>query len=160
MTNSIEQLDTCANHSLINNNIRQVFDIYNKMSRDNIESSLAVIYAQDIIFIDPIRESHGLNALNLYFNELFTNVEKVDFLMIDVINSANQASVFWELTLKNKRLNASKSFTIEGMSQLKFNPDGKVFYHHDYFDVGAMIYERLPFLGRIIRYVKSKVKGD
>ena len=35
--------------------------------------------------------------------------------------------------------------------------DGKVIYQRDFLDVGAMIYEHVPLLGKVIRYLKQRM---
>ena len=35
--------------------------------------------------------------------------------------------------------------------------NGKIYYHRDYFDMGAMVYEQLPLLGRIVRKIKQRL---
>jgi hypothetical protein len=35
--------------------------------------------------------------------------------------------------------------------------NGKIYYHRDYFDMGAMLYEHLPLLGRIIQRLKHRL---
>ncbi len=33
----------------------------------------------------------------------------------------------------------------------------KVYRHRDYFDAGAMLYEHLPVLGRVVSWLKRRV---
>ncbi|WHI49643.1 hypothetical protein P3339_14310 [Microbulbifer sp. MLAF003] len=33
----------------------------------------------------------------------------------------------------------------------------KVFYHEDFYDMGAMVYEQVPLLGSLIRKIKSRL---
>jgi hypothetical protein len=44
---------------------------------------------------------------------------------------------------------------VQGSSHLKGVGD-KVVYHRDYLDLGAMLYEQLPLLGRVIRSLKNR----
>jgi hypothetical protein len=36
--------------------------------------------------------------------------------------------------------------------------DNKVIYHRDYLDLGSMLYEQLPFIGKLISWLKVKAK--
>jgi hypothetical protein len=43
------------------------------------------------------------------------------------------------------------------MSYLQFDKAGKVRYHRDYFDLGAMLYEHLPLLGSLVKTIKRRL---
>jgi len=45
------------------------------------------------------------------------------------------------------------------VSQLRFDFHGfdKVYRHRDYFDAGAMLYEHLPVVGRVVSWLKRRI---
>jgi len=51
---------------------------------------------------------------------------------------------------------AGETIRIEGASYLKTR-NGKIYYHRDYFDMGAMLYEHLPVMGRVIHHLKERL---
>ena len=63
--------------------------------------------------------------------------------------------VTWTMSLKHPRLNGGDPVIVPGSSLIRFRE--KVFYHRDYFDGGAMLYEQLPFIGMVIRAIKARV---
>jgi hypothetical protein len=58
------------------------------------------------------------------------------------------------MTYSHPKLNKGQSINVEGMSQLRFSD--KIFAHRDYFDVGQMLYEQVPFLGGLIGLLKNR----
>jgi hypothetical protein len=46
---------------------------------------------------------------------------------------------------------------IDGMSEVKFAPDGRVLEHIDHWDAGGQVYAKLPLIGLIIRWVQRKL---
>lgn len=48
-----------------------------------------------------------------------------------------------------------KTVEVEGISHLRIL-DGRVRYHRDYFDAGQLLYENLPVVGGVIRWVKEQ----
>ena len=52
---------------------------------------------------------------------------------------------------------AARRWNCAGSAICKFRQDGKVFQHHDYFDMGEFIYERVPVLGGVIRAIKNRL---
>ena len=59
------------------------------------------------------------------------------------------------MQLNHPRLNAGAAVTVPGSTLIRFRD--KVFYHRDYFDAGAMVYEQLPLIGMLIRAIKGRV---
>ena len=45
--------------------------------------------------------------------------------------------------------------SVIGSSHIKGSQD-KVTFHQDYIDLGAMLYEQLPIVGRLIKWIKTK----
>lgn len=41
------------------------------------------------------------------------------------------------------------------ITQIRFSD--RIFYHEDFYDVGAMIYQHVPVLGRIIRFINQRI---
>lgn len=51
----------------------------------------------------------------------------------------------------------SKEDSFIGVSRVEFTPENKVARHVDFWDAGVNVYEKIPLLGSILRYIKSKV---
>ena len=46
------------------------------------------------------------------------------------------------------------------MTHVRFDDQGRVLFHQDYWDAGSVVYERVPVLGSLVRFVKARVRGD
>ena len=67
----------------------------------------------------------------------------------------NDETVFvWEMHVKHKKIKGGENIVVEGVSIVKYQGD-KVIYHRDYFDIGEMVYENIPILGSMIRWIKD-----
>lgn len=129
-------------------------DIYQKLSTNNLEL-LADVYHSDVTFIDPIHRVDGFEALASYFSDLYANLSECDFIVTEVVEQENQAAIYWEMSYKHEKLNKGKPVSVSGSSHIK-SQDGKVIYHRDFLDLGVMIYEQIPLLGRLIKWIKVK----
>ena len=47
---------------------------------------------------------------------------------------------------------------IRGGSHLQLTADGRILLHRDYWDVAEELYEKLPVLGALMRWLKSRAK--
>ena len=62
----------------------------------------------------------------------------------------------WTMFLRHPKLRSGETIRVEGASYLKTR-NGRIYYHRDYFDMGAMLYEHLPLLGRVVNTIKHKL---
>ncbi|WP_196139936.1 nuclear transport factor 2 family protein [Aliikangiella sp. G2MR2-5] len=130
--------------------------IYKELNATNIET-IDKIYDNDVIFIDPFHEISGLKNLKNYFFQLYANVEEISFDFDSPVIDKNQITIPWNMLLKHSGLNRGKEFGLDGITYLQVNDKNMIIYHRDYFDCGAMLYERIPLVSALIRWIKRKV---
>lgn len=130
--------------------------MYQNLNRDNLDT-LASVYRQDVHFIDPAHEIHGLDQLTTYFTALYAHIDSISFSFGAPMVEAGSGYVSWEMTFRHSRLAGGKPVTVSGVTHLRFDEQKRVYYHRDYFDLGAMIYEHVPLLGRLVSTLKKGV---
>lgn len=136
------------------------------------EDAIERIYHKDIIFDDPITTHVGLTNVKQYFKTLLVNTESCVF-MIHNIQACSKAMyesefdeawvpfdhvVLWTMTFCTQRLNKGKPIEVHGTSFLKIKDD-RIVHHKDYYDMGQMIYEHVPFFGKVIKKLKDRLKN-
>jgi limonene-1,2-epoxide hydrolase len=154
---------TMINTSLSNTTLEQdqeqwlnhFIETYTRLNKTNLHT-LADIYHDDIQFQDPLHKVAGITQLITYFENLYTNLITCTFDITHQLLNDKEAAIYWNMTYVHPKLNAGKAITVSGHSHLKA-VDGKVIYHRDYLDVGAMLYEHIPVLGKAVRYLKKHV---
>ncbi len=129
---------------------------YQTMDATNIEL-IESIYSQNVIFEDPFHKVEGLINLKDYFKRLYQNIEKIEFEFSDQIEEQTGKLITWTMRLTHPKLNSGKPFLLQGATHLKINKQNKIEFHKDYFDGGAMLYEKLPIIGRIIKQIKANL---
>ncbi len=135
--------------------VQTVADIYSRLDKQNL-TLLHHIYHPQVVFQDPLHQVHGLSALEDYFLQLYSNVQRCDFEFDTLAQSGDEGFLTWTMLLQHPRLNSGNALKVHGASHLRFR-DALVIYHRDYFDLGEMLYERLPILGSVIRWLKGRM---
>ncbi|WP_413112300.1 nuclear transport factor 2 family protein [Thaumasiovibrio sp. DFM-14] len=130
-------------------------DIYGQLNKHNLHS-LDELYHPDIVFEDPAHRIEGSQALKAYFEELYRNINECDFKILHSAGDDGSAYVRWVMTLSHPQVESGRLRRVEGCTYLEFS-DKRVVYHRDYFDLGALLYEGLPVLGRIIAAIKKRL---
>jgi len=131
---------------------QRVKEAYQALGSENI-ADVESLYTTDIYFEDPSHAIQGKPSLMRYFSNQFKNLDKCSFKFHSTI--ANETDIFmtWTMFLNHPKLRGGETIRVEGTSYLRTR-HGKIYYHRDYFDMGAMLYEHLPLIGRIIQRIK------
>lgn len=114
---------------------------------------LAELYGADVVFEDPLHRIVGLDALAAYFARLNARIESAEFVFEDQIAGDGEAALTWTMTVRTKR--PRQTIVVPGVSVIRFAE--RITHQRDDFDVGAMLYERLPILGWMLRRFKKMV---
>jgi len=136
--------------------IDKFIDFYTDFSSGKT-SKLAGVYADDVIFEDPAHRLEGIDALRTYFERNLENVDECVFDILHTQTSTERASVEWVMTFRHPHLNGGKVVKVDGVSMLSYQD--KVVWHRDYYDMGQLLYEQVPFLGAVVRRLKKRVAG-
>ena len=126
---------------------------YENIQIDRI-GHLVQLYAQDAVFKDPFQEVHGRDAITKVFMKMFYQLDKPSFKIISALGENLEASLLWEFHFCFKRWNKEPQ-SLRGVSWLKFNDAGLITSHIDYWDPAEGIYEKLPLLGPVMRFLKE-----
>ncbi|WP_157960429.1 nuclear transport factor 2 family protein [Marinimicrobium alkaliphilum] len=124
---------------------------------------LARLYREDITFIDPVHALKGRAALEAYFAEMMNGLEHCQFEFHDQLESVSgdrqgQAVLTWTMHYRYPKLAGGQALTLEGNSHIRF--DDGIYYHRDYYDLGAMFYEQLPVIGRVVKQLKKRLESQ
>jgi hypothetical protein len=128
--------------------------VYQDLRHDTL-GLLDKVYAANVLFEDPLHRIEGLPTLKAYFARLYEGVETISFEFSEILEGPGQAMLTWTMHMKHRRLRAGEPLALPGATHIRFGD--RVHYHRDYFDAGALLYERLPLLGGVIRAVRARV---
>lgn len=134
--------------------IDEAFNSYNGKNPEVLDE----FYDQKVIFEDPITKVKGLKELKKYYKHAYASVKEIKFNFKNIISSEDTYTCEWDMTLKVPSLNFGKAYKVRGVSVLTFSSEtDKVIKHHDYLDLGDMVYERVPLIGKAVGFAKSKL---
>jgi steroid delta-isomerase len=138
-----------------NSNLQAYTAFYEKLSPETL-GQLGNVMTEDVHFVDPFNDVHGLVAVKQIFVHMFANLEDSVFRVSHAAMSAGpdpRGLILWELT---SSLNG-KPYNIVGMSEVRFAADGRVCRHIDHWDAGRQFYERLPIIGWMLKKIRARL---
>jgi len=130
------------------------FKTYFKVLHEADLSELRELYAEQVVFKDPVHEMRGLVELEDYFTSVCSDLSECRFEYLDEMVAEQSAYVKWIMHFKHPRL-GKRLISVRGVSHLKFGD--KIEYHEDFYDMGAMLYEQLPLLGNVTRWLRLRL---
>lgn len=134
--------------------VSDLFNLYSSKGNFTL-TQLQKIYANTVVFEDPLHKVEGIHALLDYLNEMYTRVDECRFEKLGSWVCGDVVFVQWKMFLCHPRLNGGKLFEVNGLSQLQCGD--RIFYHRDYFDAGQLLYEQVPLLGSVVRWIKKRI---
>ena len=131
-------------------------DIYRHLSDQCLED-IGQIYSDNVTFVDPVTQHHGLAELRGYFEGLLTKSLTCSFDIDSSDRVGDSGYIGWSTAFNHSQLNSGERIRVEGFSTLKF-VEGRIVHQRDYYDMGAMIYEqKVPLLGRLIIWLRRRL---
>lgn len=117
-------------------------------------SQLEDWYAQDARFKDPFHEVTGVQPIRHIFERMYRRLDSPHFRVGECIQDGNRCVLIWDFIFRFKK--SAEWQTIRGASYIRFDASGRVGEHRDYWDAAEELYEKMPLLGRLMRWLKAR----
>lgn len=121
-----------------------------------VEANAAKVYAPDAYLNDTLVTHHGPDEIKAYFLSTADTMTQYQVTVDDTASSGNDHYVRWTMVFTAPKLNGGKPVESVGMSHIRFNSDGQVVMHQDFWDSGTNIYGQIPVLGGVIESIRRR----
>jgi ketosteroid isomerase-like protein len=135
----------------------RVIDFFQSISADSART-LSQIYTDDVWFKDPFNEVQGLEQVSHIFTHMFEQVDAPRFVVTHNVLQDDQAFLTWDFLFRMRRFSDDEQ-CIRGATHVRFASDGRVAYHRDYWDAAEELYEKLPVVGSLMRWLKTRARN-
>ncbi|MBL8520986.1 MAG: nuclear transport factor 2 family protein [Betaproteobacteria bacterium] len=135
--------------------LQRTVAFWETMTRDAL-AGIATVYTEDVRFRDPFNDIAGIDKLSHICADMFVRLDEPRFRILDTIEQGDRAFLTWDFTFRIRALKPGLTRTIHGGTHLTFAPDGRVCVHRDYWDAAGELYEQLPVVGALMRFLKKR----
>ena len=136
--------------------VHRLAQLYENLSPELLPQ-LAQCYASAARFKDPFNDTQGAAAIVRVFEHMFATLEQPRFVVTQRIVQGDQAFLVWEFYFRLRRKRSHNEQFIRGATHLQFDPQGLVALHRDYWDTAEELYEKIPLLGSLMRWLRRKM---
>jgi ketosteroid isomerase-like protein len=117
------------------------------------------VYRDDARFKDPFNEVQGHAAIRRVFEHMYVALAEPRFVVRDIVAEGDQCFLTWDFVFRFKRFSPGREQTVRGASHIVFDADGRIALHRDYWDAAEELYEKLPAVGGLMRWLKRRANA-
>ena len=117
------------------------------------------LYATDARFKDPFNEVQGVATITAVFEHMYRTLDAPRFVVGDCVAEGDQCFLTWDFAFRFKRFSPAVDQVVRGASHLRFAADGRIALHRDYWDAAEELYEKLPAVGALMRWLKRRANA-
>jgi hypothetical protein len=137
--------------------VARVVTLFEQLRPEDV-ARLDAYYTPQAYFKDPFNEVDRLDGVQGVFRHMFEALREPRFVVRDIVVEDAQCFLTWDFHFRFQRW-ADGLQTVRGGSHLRFADDGRIDYHRDYWDAAEELYEKLPALGALMRWLRRQAGG-
>jgi steroid delta-isomerase len=138
--------------------VDRIVEVFQTLTPNSVDG-LDAIYAPQARFKDPFNDVQGLPEIQRIFRHMFVSLENPRFLITERIVQGGQCFLTWEFHFGFRRFEQGQAQCILGGSHLVLDEAGRITLHRDYWDAAEELYEKLPLLGGLMRWLKARANS-
>ena len=137
-------------------NIERIKHYFETLTQKSV-GEMGAYYTEDAFFRDPFNEVRGTVAIQKVFLKMWESLDEPRFFIRETVADGERLVLIWDFEFRIKRYHRNVTQRIHGLSVLRFSADGRIANHRDYWDAAGELYEKLPLVGALLRWLKRRM---
>jgi len=137
--------------------LERVEALFANYTQDYLQENVTKVYAEKVYFRDAFKRFERADEIRDYLVHGLSALTAVEFKFQRVIRSGDEFYIDWLMRLDFKQTPAGTWEESIGMTHMRFNSQGQIIFHQDYWDPTDIVYQRIPVARQLINYVKKKM---
>ena len=148
-------MDRDESHFALNE--EHIVDLFTHYEEKYLSAQVEKVYAEDTYFRDAFREFSKSSEIKDYMLHGLNAVTYCGFEFQPTLFDNGDYFFRWTMLVNLKRSKSNELVKSIGMSHMRFNKQGEVIFHQDYWDPTDLVYHQIPIANRLINYVKGRM---
>ncbi len=116
------------------------------------------VYADELFFNDTLKTLRSGAAVNEHLLGTAKLLTSGTVQCSSTMRDENgDYFIRWEMSYAGSKMNGGEPIVTIGMSQLRFNEQGQVIFHQDFWDSASGVFEHIPFVGGQVRFLRGRM---
>ena len=125
------------------------------MTPASVVADTGKIYSADGFLYDNIAAVQGVDDITRYFAKAAGEVDALSVEFLQVARSDEDYFIRWRMTIDSPALGEKGELVSYGVTQFRFDNEGRVLLHRDFWDAATGLYEFIPVLGGLVARTRS-----
>jgi len=131
---------------------------FGDLTREDLAERIRELYAEDLYFNDTVHIARKRSELVDYMARTGRKLEENRVDVHKVITDGADVYVRWEMTFVTRAAGKRVESHSIGMTHLRFNGEGRIVLHQDFWDSGSALYAHLPVVGFFVRRAQGAMQ--
>ena len=142
----------------IEKGLERFAEAFADLTANDIAGKFESLYADSLYFNDTIHAFHAREDLVAYMSRIGSSLTESHVDIKQVIRDGNDVFVRWTMEFRTRAAGRDIHSHSIGMTHLRFDVDGRVVLHQDFWDSGNALYAHLPFVGFAVKRARSAMQ--
>lgn len=138
--------------------VQRIVDFFEALQPASVQR-MGEFYTSDAYFKDPFNEVRGLPDVQRIFKHMYVALHEPHFVVTNTVTQGDQCFIVWDFNFRFKRFDTETMQAVRGCSYLQLASDGRIVLHRDYWDAAEELYEKLPVVGALMRWLKKRANS-
>ncbi len=125
------------------------------MSVDSVTAQTRDVYAPGAVLYDNLAVVYGADDIEAYFVKAVTEADGLSVRFLQTARAGNDFYVRWQMSIASEALSPGEPLVSYGVTQFRFDSEGRVLLHRDFWDAASGLYEYLPVAGGLIYRLRN-----
>ena len=137
----------------------QIAQFFEDLDPQNL-AQLKNFYSPAAQFKDPFNQVQGIEAIEQIFLHMYESLENPRFVITTQVVDGHQAFLTWDFKFRFKRFDTITEQVVKGTTHLVLDDQLCITLHRDYWDAAEELYEKLPWVGGLMRWLKKRANSN
>jgi hypothetical protein len=138
--------------------VENIVAFFETLTPQSVER-FAEFYTEEAYFKDPFNEVRGIAPIQRIFRHMYVSLDDPRFVITGRVVEGDQLLLTWDFHFGFRKFSPGKPQLIRGATHLRLAPDGRICSHRDYWDAAEELYEKLPLVGGLMRWLKTRANS-
>lgn len=136
--------------------IERLRQFFGEITPAGVRRMARQVYARDAFFNDTLKTLQGAAAIEAYFLHTAQSADSVQVEFRHISRSGDDFYFRWRMTMRVGALADGEPLVSWGLTHFRFDDEGRVVLHQDFWDSAGGLYEHIPVVGGLLRAIRAR----
>ncbi len=132
-------------------------EAFGNLADPRVGERMQALYAESMYFNDTLKTFEQRDDLVNYMEKTGANLDSSTVEIQQILRDGPDVFVRWTMEFQTRAAGRDIHSRSIGMTHLRFNEQGQVVLHQDFWDSGHGLYAHLPVVGFMVRRVHDRL---